>query len=85
MKKRKLVIDDLQVESFDTGVDLPRRGTVRGYDYETPACDTRRVCEPYQHPSDAVITCDTECTYTLYTFCPYWCDPGPTEIWNQPC
>lgn len=85
MKKLKLVVDDVQVESFDTGGDPPRSGTVHGFDYETPACDTRRVCEPYQNPSDAPITCDGECTYTQYTYCPDWCDPGATEIWNAPC
>ncbi|HEU4561148.1 MAG TPA: hypothetical protein VFS20_25070 [Longimicrobium sp.] len=32
MKKLKLVVDDLQVQSFETDRGLPRGGTVRGFD-----------------------------------------------------
>jgi hypothetical protein len=85
VKKQKLAIDALEVESFATGSDLPRRGTVHGFDYPTPACDTRRVCEPTQYPSDAPITCDFDCTWTQYTYCPDWCAPGPTSIDTSPC
>ena len=41
--KLSLNVDQLRVETFEPGVALPERGTVRGHIYSDPAlgCDSR--------------------------------------------
>jgi hypothetical protein len=48
MRKLMLELDELQVESFETGSSLERRGTVRGHDTrETEFCPTPfKPCKP---------------------------------------
>lgn len=58
MKKLKLNLDDLKVESFATTPEAPdRAGTVHAYDDPTPTC---------------IDTCGTGCTCDTCTMC-YTC------------
>jgi hypothetical protein len=73
MNRQKLKLDDLLVESFDTVLGPPARGTVRGHDYseacftdEYPTCP--RSC-PYWETCNQQ-TCDTcalSCGGTCHT------------------
>ena len=62
MKKLKLEIDGLKVESFDAGDTLPRTGTVRGLG--TPPPDSVRICKLTEGGSEPGATCLVECTGT---------------------
>lgn len=50
MRKLNLQLDELTVDSFETGEALERRGTVRGHDTrETEFCPTPfKPCKPTQ-------------------------------------
>ncbi|MFL5381114.1 MAG: hypothetical protein ACJ8GN_01185 [Longimicrobiaceae bacterium] len=55
---KKLRMDTLKVDSFPTtdGIDATR-GTVAGYAYATPRCDTLADC-PYSYGGTCVISCN---------------------------
>jgi hypothetical protein len=57
MRKLKLQIDALAVESFDTETTPPAAGTVEGRAW-TPGCDSIRICKP-DDPSYDPCTGDT--------------------------
>jgi len=81
MKKLKLEIDALKVESFEAGAALERGGTVRGHGPVTPLCDSVRVCAPKEGGGDSAFygTCDLECTGSCgLTYCPGDCTHGQT-------
>jgi hypothetical protein len=74
MKKMRLVIDNLQVQSFSTDQESRARGTIRAYDAPTDAvecptanvafdtcwgsCDASCQCNPS-------ADCSVDCWYTL--------------------
>ena len=62
MKKLKLEMDDLKVESFDAGDARPRTGTVRGLGVAPP--DSQRICPFTVKGSEPGETCDLGCTGT---------------------
>ena len=74
MRKLALKLDDLAVDSFDTGDERGRRGTVRGHDtIESewctgyPDCGVSKAC---QTPYDTCYgTCG--CTENCDTYFPY--------------
>ena len=83
MKKLKLVLDNLRVESFDTGGNLRRGGTVRGFYAERESID---ICELDRVGSEPDITCQVECTGSLgNTYCLYNCSAVPTNAPTCPC
>jgi hypothetical protein len=63
MKKLRLEIDTLKVQTFDAGKAPRHIGTVHGAAY-TPACDSLRICAPTQVGSEPNATCDVACTGT---------------------
>ena len=64
MKKMKLNVEALAVESFDTSGDAPKRGTVFG---EQCTCYTNCTCP-------GCPTCDASCNGTCAGTCAYTCD-----------
>ncbi len=67
MKKLKLNLDDLKVESFNTSTSEPIKGTVKGNWTYTNSCGEE---------SDGIVICDTEqatcwntCDATCFTNC----------------
>ena len=84
MKKLKLTVDALAVESFEVaGRDLDGRGTVRGN--ESDSTCIQRACECYKD-SEFDLTCATcdRFVETCYSDCPthYNC---PTSIGYPGC
>lgn len=73
MGKLRLELDDLTVESFDTGDEQRRRGTVQGHDtVETEWCTGYPDClsKRCQTPNDTCYgTCG--CTENCNTVAPY--------------
>ena len=63
MKKLRLEVDDLKVETFDAGKAPHHLGTVRGAAY-TPACNSIQICTATQVGSEPNATCDLGCTGT---------------------
>jgi hypothetical protein len=63
MRKLKLRMDDLRVDSFDTARAPGAAGTVRGHDGTAEGGGSRTVCE--------VATCETNCFNTCYDGCTY--------------
>jgi hypothetical protein len=83
MKKLKLALDDLRVDSFDAGGHLPRPGTVRGFHVERESID---ICVLTWTGSEAAITCQVECTGSLgNTYCLDNCSATPTNAPTCPC
>ena len=84
MKKLKLNLEDLRVESFQTTPDDPwlARGTVRGYG-DTPECTTNPVtCEVTCNTACAQPGCPTyQCGGTEWTNCDPSC--GPTQCYTD--
>jgi hypothetical protein len=87
MRKIRLELDALRVETFDTGAGTWDRGTVHG---RNPTFD----CGPYPPPEDSVYVCPVPtaaatcnqftCAYT----CGYTCSCGCTrtyEGWTCTC
>lgn len=70
MKKLKLEIDALEVESFEASGAQVDAGTVKGHG-ETAGCDTVRVCaptDPSYEPCPVTSTqCNTDYTWTVCT------------------
>ncbi|HEU4558794.1 MAG TPA: hypothetical protein VFS20_13130 [Longimicrobium sp.] len=83
MKKLKLDLDDLRVDSFDTGRDLPRGGTVHGLAVFRESIDS---CELTRVGSEPDITCQLECTGSLgHTYCLDNCSAVQTNAPSCPC
>ena len=70
MKKLKLNLDDLHVESFKVTPDKPgaSKGTVEGYSYECTFDDT---CRPILCPTE--YDCPTDFTDCNQNTCDPWC------------
>jgi hypothetical protein len=86
MKKLKLEIDALEVESFDASGTRAEAGTVHGRG-ETAGCDSLRICgptDPSYDPCPVTSTqCDSDGTWTVCT-CGDTCNC--TEPWpGSPC
>ncbi len=64
MKKLKLEIDALKVESFESGGARERGGTVRGHGPATAVCDSVRICNLTVVGSEPGASCGLECTGT---------------------
>lgn len=73
MRKLKLDLDSLRVDSFETNDEekVPR-GTVRGHvDYTNPiVCDTAVDCSF----NTCLSNCFTECAVTCYQTCEFTCE-----------
>jgi hypothetical protein len=72
MRKLKLDLDQLTVESFDTNApDGPRRGTVRAFMPPTPFITCPLTCADTCDTCDYSCggTCDATCNCTGYTCC----------------
>jgi len=69
MRKLKLELEELSVESFETAGEAEERGTVRGNSFPTrfAQCITN-ACSG----ADGV-TCDETCGYTCYATCGETC------------
>jgi hypothetical protein len=85
MKKLKLAVDDLRVESFETERRGQARGTVRGADYGDPVsivepesgdiyCLTAPPCIPTNEETGGCHTCQGTCPATCVNTCtcPSW-------------
>jgi hypothetical protein len=82
MKKLKLVLEGLRVESFATG-GLQRGGTVRAFYAEV---ESRDSCIMDWVGSEPGITCQVECTGSLgNTYCLDNCSATPTNAPTCPC
>lgn len=66
MRKLKLRMDDLRIDSFDTARTASAAGTVRGQEIVTLRDNTCRTCEATCNPS-----CDDSCYYTCGGFVTY--------------
>lgn len=66
MKKHKLRLDDLRVESFETAADTTDRGTVRGHDSIRPTVPTPQLsCEACMTPWPQCETQQLGCADTV--------------------
>jgi len=63
MKKLRLEIDDLKVETFAAGKAPRRLGTVHGAG-NSAGCNSFRICAPTVVGSEPNATCDLGCTGT---------------------
>ncbi|WP_420128293.1 hypothetical protein [Longimicrobium sp.] len=77
MKKLKLQIDALKVESFEAADVKIARGTVHGRGPVTPLCDSVRMCLPYDPSYEPcpVYTdrCDSDRTVNAVCTCGLSC------------
>ncbi|HET7229245.1 MAG TPA: hypothetical protein VFJ16_04550 [Longimicrobium sp.] len=75
MKKLSLDLDQLAVESFDTGTPLRPRGTVRGNDLSDTTCVERLCqCGTTTCANDSIqISCDVTCNGTCDESCDGTC------------
>ncbi len=81
MKKLKLAIDELAVESFDTSAVDRGEGTVRGHDNH----ETRLSCRGDNSCLETGCdTCDNSLDYCTCR-CTYECYPGPTPFNPDSC
>jgi hypothetical protein len=81
MGKLTLKIENLNVDSFDTGGDHARIGTVRGHDtvetewctgYGDPACNvSKRGCQTPNNTCYGTCGCSEGCTQNCQTQAPY--------------
>lgn len=81
MRKLTLELDALSVESFATGDERRRIGTVHGHDtvetewctgYGDPACDvSRRGCQTPHHTCYGTCGCSEGCSLNCETQAPY--------------
>jgi hypothetical protein len=86
MKKLKLNLDDVAVDSFETtSTDSPGRGTVRAHSHwtcqETGCLNTYGCDTAYCNQSDQ-IACPTA---TCHEGCTANCPGYPANTWNQTC
>jgi hypothetical protein len=78
---KKLHLEDLTVESFDTSSATPARGTVQGHDHSDPSnCINSGFCTCYGQPCNT-FTCQCDsgaepdtCPYSCAMSCPNSCD-----------
>jgi hypothetical protein len=66
MRKLRLRMDDLRIDSFDTAHAAKAAGTVRGQEDVTFLENTCRTCDVTCNPS-----CDDSCYYTCGGFVTY--------------
>lgn len=79
MKKLKLDLDSLSVESFTAGGGPGARGTIQGRDYTEYTCGT---CTVYQQTEPA--SCGPACQTAAMDGCAYPSTScGPTETYDQ--
>ncbi len=64
MKKLKLELDALKVESFESGAAGERGGTVRGNAPATALCDSIQICSIKNGNASFDGSCGLECTGT---------------------
>jgi hypothetical protein len=94
MRKVRLDLDQLQVDSFDTQPAGPGWGTVRaniegdGGDYEaivTPPTKPSLDCCPISAgcPVSLGLTCPATCPRTCPDTCGILCTAGCTEAWSE--
>jgi|tagenome__1003787_1003787.scaffolds.fasta_scaffold20989918_15 hypothetical protein len=77
-KKLTLELDQLGVESFDTGAAPLPRGTVRGRDYTLEV-----TCKPALCDDSSVGTCDSDCQCpTGFSDCQYVHSCGSDCVWS---
>jgi hypothetical protein len=85
MRKLKLAIDDLAVESFDTSAADRGKGTVRGHDNH----ETRLSCRGDNSCLETGCdTCDNSldyCTCRCSYDCTAECPPAPTPNYPESC
>lgn len=60
MRKLRLELDDLQVESFETDAVRAARGTVEGNEEYSYVCQTAPDCRTPGYASCAITRCDNE-------------------------
>ena len=83
MRKLKLALENLRVDSFHTGAGPRSAGTVRGFYAEV---ESRDICILTRTGSDPAITCQVECGTSLgYTYCVDSCPANPTNPATCPC
>ena len=86
MRKIKLDIDSLKVESFATAEPASRNGTVRGEESETMYTDGQCCTPPSQQPGDVATDCGEtcflagNCLYANTYICSGGSCPGCTEF-----
>jgi len=95
MKKLKLNLDEIKVESFQTVQALINKGTVLGNDEWTVTCppDTEAGCatEAATCPNTCVNTCAATCPNTCIATCVASCNGtcdgtcGCTPSWDGTC
>ena len=62
MKKIRMNLDDLDVQTFETGSVEPERGTIRGHWSQVGTCDAFvATCQPN---GTCARTCGSRCTGT---------------------
>ncbi|HEU0012165.1 MAG TPA: pinensin family lanthipeptide [Longimicrobium sp.] len=81
MRKLKLELDTLEVESFETGAEHRLNGTVRGHDDDTvetewctgyPDCGvSKRGCQTPRNTCYGSCGCTEGCTENCQTVAPY--------------
>jgi hypothetical protein len=77
MRKLRLDLEEIQVESFRTSEDAVWHGTVRGNqeigeagDFEAALTDVvPRTLPPAKSCDTCIITCETKCTCPTYLGC----------------
>lgn len=76
MRKLRLDLEEIQVESFRTSDEAVRWGTVRGNqevgeadDFEVALTDVVRTLPPVKSCDTCIITCETKCTCPTYVGC----------------
>ena len=84
MKKLKLDLNDLKVESFVTSKEKKTQGTILGFNTASspdPQCTCGEVCytDPKIDPS-CVNTCAATCPYTCDNTCGATCDDPNTKF-----
>jgi hypothetical protein len=87
MKKLKLEIDALKVDSFDAGSAVPGVGTVRALGQTSPGCPSQQIC-PFTVQNDSIFdgSCNLECTGSCgATNCAGDCTHGQTNGATCPC
>ncbi|HEX8693238.1 MAG TPA: hypothetical protein VF746_12500 [Longimicrobium sp.] len=82
MKKLKLDIDALKVDTFEASVTLPQLGTVHGLVAHTSpdGCGSLDGCPMTVVGSEPGVTCQLECTGSCgYTYCAFDCPHGQSN------
>ena len=70
MQKRKLDVDHLRVDSFETGDAAEIRGTVRGHETGPTACVFRTCWDSCDVNATCGLSCNPSCIATDGFCCP---------------